>query len=52
VSFGGSALVVSMLAAGILVNIARTGEQARASSGLPASNIVALSARRALAGRR
>ncbi len=52
VSFGGSALVISMLAAGILVNIARTGDQARATAGLPASNIVWLSARRALAGRR
>ena len=52
VSFGGSALVISMLAAGILVNIARTGEQARTTAGVPAANIVRLSARRAPAGRR
>ncbi len=52
VSFGGSALVISMLAAGILVNIASTGEQARTKAGVTASNIVRLSARRALAGRR
>jgi len=34
VSFGGSALVISMLAAGILVNIARTGQDAEAGGSL------------------
>ena len=56
VSFGGSALVISMLAAGVLVNIAQTGDEAsrtRPVSGDARAEVVPLGRRRAApAGRR
>jgi hypothetical protein len=58
VSFGGSALVISMAAAGILVNIARVGEQVAGAAGSRTArdehqaDVVTLARRRSLTATR